>query len=129
MSFIDKINEEDKNSPIFSNCGVAGCYGKDEFGRDTLNGHLLPPKGDINLLPHEGGGKQGGDLPTPTPPKYDINYVNTAIFGAIGGGIGYLVAKNLIKTDKVLFPILIGAISLGYLLPNYTKKHPIFNIQ
>jgi hypothetical protein len=65
----------------------------------------------------------GGNLPTPPPPKYDINYTNTAIFGAIGGGVGYLVAKNLIKTDKVIIPILIGAAAFAYYQIDMSKKN------
>jgi Zn-dependent metalloprotease len=55
-------------------------------------------------------------------PKYDINYTNTAIFGAIGGVVGYLVAKNLIKTDKVLIPMLIGAAAFAYYQIDMSKK-------
>jgi hypothetical protein len=65
---------------------------------------------------------KGGKLPDAVPPKYDINYTNTAIFGAIGGGIGYLVAKKLIKTDKVLFPMLIGAAAFAYYHIYMSKK-------
>lgn len=65
----------------------------------------------------------GGKLPDEVPSKYNINYTNTAIFGAIGGGIGYLVAKKLIKTDKVLFPILIGAAAFAYYQIDMSKKN------
>jgi hypothetical protein len=119
MSFIDII----KSDPLNTNCGVVGCWGKDELGRTTLNGKVIPDGGNANLPPHEGGGKQGGKLPDAVPPKYDINYTNTAIFGAIGGGIGYLVAKKLIKTDKVLIPILIGAAAFAYYQIDMSKKN------
>jgi len=161
MSFIDII----KNSPIFSNCGVAGCgkvqtppITENEIYKRCLKPHIqgmndedIPAfclkyttdkikadaeyaaameeirkhgySSNANLPPHEGGGKQGGKLPDAVPPKYDINYTNTAIFGAIGGGIGYLVAKKLIKTDKVLFPILIGAAAFAYYHIDMSKKN------
>jgi len=73
--------------------------------------------------------KDGGDKLETTPAtsgsqktKLDIN-VNTAIFGAIGGGVGYLVAKNLIKTDKVLIPMLIGAAAFAYYQIDMSKKN------
>lgn len=60
-----------------------------------------------------GGAESDNKSQDAVTPKVDIN-VNTIIFGAIGGGVGYLVAKNLIKTDKVLIPMLIGAAAFAY---------------
>lgn len=81
---------------------------------------VVDPTTSVSLLPHEGG---SGKLPdAPLPAKVKINYVNTAIVGAIGGGAGYLAAKKIVKTDKVLLPILIGVGISTYVYIDILKK-------
>jgi hypothetical protein len=121
--FLSKKSSSKSSESDFSNDDYYynlndGSFIKKEHSEGSYTNSASNKGGKLPTLPYESGNK----LEDVSKPKVQINYVNTAIFGSIGGGVGYLVAKKLIKTDKVIIPILIGAAAFAYYQIDMSKK-------